>query len=217
MEKKSIAIIGLGRFGMTMAKAIAEMDHEVMGIDIDEDVVQRISPYITHAAVADTTDEDALRALSLNQFDVVVVAISDNLEANLMTAMLLKELGVKYVVAKSQDKMQGKMLDRIGVDLVVYPECDMALRISQMLTRNHVVDYLTLSKDIGLVEMETPKFLVGKTLIESNLRESYNLSVVALKRGDEIIVPPDPKMVLEKMDLLMLIGRDADISKLEKE
>ncbi len=217
MEKKSIAIIGLGRFGMTMAKAIAEMDHEVMGIDIDEDVVQRISPYITHAAVADTTDEDALRALSLNQFDVVVVAIGDNLEANLMTAMLLKELGVKYVVAKSQDKMQGKMLDRIGVDLVVYPECDMALRISQMLTRNHVVDYLTLSKDIGLVEMETPKFLVGKTLIESNLRESYNLSVVALKRGDEIIVPPDPKMVLEKMDLLMLIGRDADISKLEKE
>ena len=106
MTKKSIAVIGLGRFGSTVAKTVANMGHEVLGVDKDEDMVQKISPYVTHAVVADTSDEDALRELSLNQFDVVVIGIGDNLQGNLMTAMLVKEIGVEYIIAKAQDRLR---------------------------------------------------------------------------------------------------------------
>lgn len=215
MKKKSIAIIGLGQFGSTLAKEVADIGHEVLGVDIDSDVVQKASFYLTHAVVADTTDEAALQALSLNQFDAVVVSIGDNVQANLMTSMLLKENGIKQVVAKAQDAMQGKMLRKIGVDTVIYPEMDMAKRLSQLLSRDHVVDYLQLSSTIGLVELETPSFLVGKTLIESGLREKYNLSVVAIRNDQDIKVPPDPKTPLTKQDKLIIIGHDEDLGKLD--
>lgn len=216
MKKKSIAVIGLGRFGITIAKMVAELGHEVLGVDIDDELIQRVSPYLTHAVVADTTDEDAIRALSLNQFDVVVVAIGDNMQANLMTTMLLKEIGIKSVVVKAQDPLQGRMLSKIGVDMVIYPERDMAVRVVHMLTRNNVADYLQLSKEISLVELGTPDFLVGKTLLESKLRELYNINLVAVRRDNEIIVPPHPNMKFLKEDLLMIIGKDKDITALDR-
>ena len=203
MNKKAVAVIGLGRFGATVAKTLSAQGHEVLGVDINEETVQRISPYVTHAVVADTSDEDALRALSLNQFDDVVIGIGDNVQGNLMTAMLVKEIGAKYIVAKAQSTLQGRLLEKIGVDLVIYPESDMALRVAQMLVREHVIDYLQLSKDIGLVEMETPAFLQGKTLIEANIRAKYNVNVVAIKRDNDVLAPPDPN------DRILLVWRKA--------
>lgn len=216
MKTKSIAVIGLGRFGMTVAKKIVELGHEVLGVDIDEEVVHKVSPYVTHVAIMDTTDEDALNELGLNNFDVVVVAIGDNLQANLMTIMLLKELGVNYIVAKAQSGIQGRMLKKIGVDMIIYPERDMALRVAYSLTRDHVLDYVILSDDISLVEMETPKFLVGKSLMESRLREDYNVSVVALRQGETVIAPPSPVELLKKEDVLMIIGKNDDVNRLDK-
>ncbi len=198
------------------AKTLSAQGHEVLGVDINEETVQRISPYVTHAVVADTSDEDALRALSLNQFDDVVIGIGDNVQGNLMTAMLVKEIGAKYIVAKAQSTLQGRLLEKIGVDLVIYPESDMALRVAQMLVREHVIDYLQLSKDIGLVEMETPAFLQGKTLIEANIRAKYNVNVVAIKRDNDVLAPPDPNDPLRGTDTLMIIGRDPDITRLEE-
>lgn len=216
MNKQAVAVIGLGRFGATVAKTLSAQGHEVLGVDINEETVQRISPYVTHAVVADTSDEDALRALSLNQFDDVVIGIGDNVQGNLMTAMLVKEIGAKYIVAKAQSTLQGRLLEKIGVDLVIYPESDMALRVAQMLVREHVIDYLQLSKDIGLVEMETPVFLQGKTLIEANIRAKYNVNVVAIKRDNDVLAPPDPNDPLRGTDTLMIIGRDPDITRLEE-
>lgn len=216
MNKQAVAVIGLGRFGATVAKTLSAQGHEVLGVDINEETVQRISPYVTHAVVADTSDEDALRALSLNQFDDVVIGIGDNVQGNLMTAMLVKEIGAKYIVAKAQSMLQGRLLEKIGVDLVIYPESDMALRVAQMLVREHVIDYLQLSKDIGLVEMETPAFLQGKTLIEANIRAKYNVNVVAIKRDNDVLAPPDPNDPLRGTDTLMIIGRDPDITRLEE-
>lgn len=216
MNKQAVAVIGLGRFGATVAKTLSAQGHEVLGVDINEETVQRISPYVTHAVVADTSDEDALRALSLNQFDDVVIGIGDNVQGNLMTAMLVKEIGAKYIVAKAQSTLQGRLLEKIGVDLVIYPESDMALRVAQMLVREHVIDYLQLSKDIGLVEMETPAFLQGKTLMEANIRANYNVNVVAIKRDNDVLAPPDPNDPLRGTDTLMIIGRDPDITRLEE-
>ncbi|MBK7921402.1 MAG: TrkA family potassium uptake protein [Veillonella sp.] len=214
MKRQSIMIIGLGQFGSTVAKSLIELDQEVLGVDIDADIVQRATTFLTHAVVADATDELVLQSLELGQYDIVIVAIGDNTQANLMTSMMLKELNVPYVVSKAESELQGKMLKKIGVDMVLYPERDMAMRLAQSLTRDYVLDYLQLSNDIGLVEIETPEFLVGKTLIESGLRERYQLSVVAVKTGNDIEVPPKPNRPLTEADRLILIGRIHDIDEL---
>ena len=201
MKHKTIAVIGLGQFGGTVAKMLASMDHEVLGVDIDPEVVQKISPFITHAIVADTTDEEAIKALALSQFDMVIVAIGGNLQANLMTAMLLKELDAPKI-------------HKIGVDQVIYPEYDMALRLVQFLTRDHVMDYLQLSKNISLIEIKMPSFMVGTCLKDSNLREKYNLNAVGIRRGEDLEVPPNPITILGEDDKLLVIGNNSDLDSL---
>ena len=203
MKHKTIAVIGLGRFGSTIAKMLASMNHEVLGVDIDPEVVQKISPFITHAIVADTTDEEAIN-----------VAIGGNLQANLMTAMLLKELEAPKIVAKAENNIQGKMLHKIGVDQVIYPEYDMALRLVQFLTRDHVMDYLQLSKNISLIEIKMPSFLVGSCLKDSKLREKYNLNAVGIRRGEDLEVPPNPSTILGEDDKLLVIGNNSDLDAL---
>ena len=192
MKHKTIAVIGLGQFGGTVAKMLASMEHEVLGVDIDPEVVQKISPFITHAIVADTTDEEAIKELALSQFDMVIVAIGGNLQANLMTAMLLKELNAPKIVAKAENNIQGKMLHKIGVDQVIYPEYDMAL----------------------LIEIKVPTFLVGSNLKDSNLREKYNLNAVGIRRGEDLEVPPNPITILGEDDKLLVIGNNSDLDAL---
>ena len=214
MKNKTIAVIGLGRFGTTIAKMLASMNHEVLGVDIDPDIVQKISPFVTHAIVADTTDEEAIKALALSQFDMVIVAIGGNLQANLMTSMLLKEMNITKVVAKAENSLQGKMLKKIGVDQVIYPEYDMALRLVQSLIREHVMDYLQLSKNISLIEINMPSFMVGTCLKESNLREKYNLNAVGVRRKSGLEVPPNPTAILSEEDKLLVIGNNSDLDAL---
>ena len=214
MKHKTIAVIGLGQFGGTVAKMLASMDHEVLGVDIDPEVVQKISPFITHAIVADTTDEEAIKALALSQFDIVIVAIGDNIQGNLMTSMLLKEMNMPYVVSKAENALQGKMLKKMGVDKVIYPEYDVAQRLAQSLTRDHVMDYLQLSKNISLIEIKVPTFLVGSNLKDSNLREKYNLNAVGIRRGEDLEVPPNPITILGEDDKLLVIGNNSDLDAL---
>lgn len=217
MKYKTIAVIGLGRFGSTIAKMLASMNHEVLGVDINPEVVQKIAPYVTHAIVADTTDEDAIKALALSQFDMVIVAIGSNVQANLMTSMLLKEMHMDYVVAKAENSLQGKMLKKMGIDQIIYPEYDMAQRLVQSLTRDHVMDYLQLSQNISLIEIDMPRFMVGSTLKGSNLREQYNLNAVGIRRGKELQVPPDPTSILLEEDKLLVIGNNENLDALTTE
>ena len=214
MKHKTIAVIGLGQFGSTVAKMLASMDHEVLGVDIDPEVVQKISPFITHAIVADTTDEEAIKALALSQFDIVIVAIGDNVQANLMTSMLLKEMNMPHVVSKAESALQGKMLKKMGVDMVIYPEYDVAQRLVQSLTRDYVMDYLQLSQNISLIEIKMPSFMVGTCLKDSNLREKYNLNAVGVRRGEDLEVPPNPITILGEDDKLLVIGNNSDLDAL---
>jgi len=216
MKAKTIAILGLGRFGGTLAKELESLNQEVLGVDSNEELVQKHSNYLTHTVIADVTDIEVLKSLSLNQFDTVVVSIADDIRASLMTTMLLKELGIKSIIAKAKDSLHGKMLEKIGADIVIYPERDMALRLAQQVIRENVVDYLKIAPDVGLVELEVPDILVGISLKESKLREDYNLSVVAIKIGDDVEVPPNPTRPLDKRDKLLIIGHDEDILRLSK-
>ena len=216
MKRKTIGIIGLGRFGGTLAKQVAALGHEVVGIDIEETLVQKLAPYLTHSIVGDFSDEDTIRQLNLQELDVVVIAIGDNLKAKLLSAMVLKELHTPYIVAKASTTMESKLLERVGADLIIFPEMDMAERVAQMLTRENIVDYFQLSQDIGLVEMGIPQFMVGHTLVELDIRKHYNVNIVAVKRDKNVIAPPNPNNPLQDDDMLIVIGRNEDMTKLSQ-
>jgi trk system potassium uptake protein TrkA len=213
--KKQFAVIGLGRFGTSVALTLQQLGHEVLAIDSNEDCVQKISDQVTHVVQADTTDENSLKALGLRNFDVVVVAIGEDVQANVTTTLLLKEMGVPYIISKARNALHGKMLGKIGADRVVYPERDMGQRVAHSLISSNVLDYIELSPRLSLVEVTAPGPIVGRTLQQANLRAIYGVNVVAIKRRDELIVPPLPNETIQKSDVLIVIGSTEGLQKLE--
>ena len=214
-NNKQYAVLGLGRFGASVATTLSRAGHDVLAVDSDEEKAQKLNEIVTHAAVADTTDEAALKALGIRNFDVVVVAIGEDMQSNVLTTLLLKELGVKYIVAKARNELHGKMLQKIGADRIVYHERDMGQRVAHNLVSTNVLDYIELSPNLSLIEITPPKLLVGKTLVESNLRSKYEVNVVAIKRGEELLVPPLPSEKITAEDIMILVGSTSGLQKLE--
>ncbi len=216
MKKKQFAIIGLGRFGTSMASALHKMGYDVLAIDKSEQRVQEFSDEVTHVVQADTTDEDALTALGIRNFDVVVVSIGEDIQANVLTTLQLKELGVPYIVAKARNPLHGKMLQKIGADRVVYPERDMAQRVAHNLISTNVLDYIELSPKFSIAEINAPRILVGQSLAEADIRVRYGINVVSIKRGDELIVPPLPSEKIREKDILVVVGSNEGVQRLEE-
>ncbi len=215
-QGKQYAVIGLGRFGTSVANTLHKMGYEVLAIDSNEDKVQEFSNEVTHVVQADSTDEAALTALGIRNFDVVVVAIGEDVQANVLTTLQLKEIGVPYIVAKARDALHGKMLQKIGADRVIYPERDMGQRVAYNLVSSNILDYIELSPNLGIVEVAIPQTLIGKTLAESNLRAKYEINVVAIKREEHLIVPPLPIEKFTKHDILVVVGGIKGIQGLEE-
>lgn len=213
---KQFAVIGLGRFGSSVAINLYQQGYDVLAIDADEETIQRFSVEVTHVVQADSTDENALRALGIRNFDVVVVAIGEDLQANVMTTLILKELGVPYVVAKAKNALHGRMLEKVGADKVVFPERDMGMRVAHNIISRNVLDYIELSSNLSIVEVHTPKDLIGKSLQEANLRPRYGINVVAIKRGDTINVSPKAEDMIQAGDILVVIGANEGIQSLEE-
>ena len=214
-ENRQFAIIGLGRFGSNMAKALHTMGYEVLDIDKDMKKVQEFSNEFTHVVQADATDADALRALGILNFDVVVVAIGENLQANVLATLQLKEIGARYIVATARDTLQIKLLEKIGADRVVSPERDMARRVAYNLASTSVMDYIELSPEFSIVEITVPHSFQNKTLVESNIRAKYGINVVAIKRSEDLIVTPQPTEHLLKDDIAVVVGSNEGINSLE--
>ncbi len=216
-NNKQFAVIGLGRFGNTVATALYKLGYDVLAIDSDEERVHAFSNEVTHVVQADATDEETLKTLGIRNFDVVVVAIGHDIQSNMMATLLLKEMGVPYIVVKAANALHGKMLDKIGADRVVYPERDMGLRLAHNLVSSNILDFIELSPDLSIVEINAPAFVTGKTLIESNLRALYEVNVVALKRNGAIQVPPKPEEVILPDDVLVLVGHNKGLRRLEEQ
>ena len=213
--KKQFAVIGLGRFGTSVAMTLQQLGHEVLAIDADEERVQKISDQVTHVVQADTTDENALKALGLRNFDAVVIAIGENVQANVATTLLVKEMGIPFIVAKARNALHGKMLEKIGADRVIYPERDMGQRVAHSLISSNVLDYIELSPNLSLVEVTAPGLFIGKSLLQSNMRAVYGVNVVAIKRQEKLIVPPQPIEIIQESDVLIVIGSTEGLQKLE--
>ncbi|WP_042349095.1 potassium channel family protein [Bacillus massiliigorillae] len=214
--KKEFAVIGLGRFGGSICRELVKQGMEVLAIDNDEDRVNEFASIASHAVIGDTTDESVLKSLGIRNFDHVIVAIGDNIQASILTTLMLKELGVRDITVKATNDYHEKVLSKIGADHVVHPERDMGRRIAHKVASNNVLDYLELSDEHSIVEIVASKKIDGKSLIDLDIRARYGINIVAFKRGSEIIVSPSATETIQVGDILIVIGADQDISRFEK-
>lgn len=206
MKKKQYVVIGLGRFGSSVAKTLYGLGKDVLAIDSDETAIQEISKEVTHAIQLDATDESALRSVGIRNFDVAVVTIGSDIQSSTMVTLLLKELGIKHIVAKAHNNLHAKLLNKIGADRVVLPEKDMGVRVAYNLVSTNILDQIELSPDYSIIEIISPKEWSGKTLGELNVRANYGINVIAIKRDDFLNVSPDANDQIELDDILVIIG-----------
>ena len=215
METKQIAVLGLSRFGVSVARSLTEFGAEVMGVDIDKEKVADISHEITHAVQADILDGEALEALGLRNFDVVVLSIKD-VEISCLAIIALKDHGAGRVVAQASGEAHAKILERIGADKVIMPERDMGTRLARSLAGENIIDYMELSARHSLMEIEALEEWVGHTLKDSNIRSRYGINVVAIRSGKTLRVSPQGDDLIHDGDVLVDIGENSDLEKLHK-
>ena len=213
---KQFVVVGLGRFGSSVAKNLSENGHNVLAIDKEEERVQNIADLVTHAVEADATDEEALKTLGVRNFDVAVVSIGDNIHANILSTLILKELGVPYVVVKAQDNLHGKVLTKVGADRVVYPERDMGVRIAHNLISSNVLDYIEFAPDYSVVEIMATENMIGKSLQELEIRSKYNVNVMAIKRGQHLNISPGANDKILEDDVLVVMGENKNLDKVKE-
>jgi trk system potassium uptake protein TrkA len=213
---KQVAVIGLGRFGSSVARTLAESGCEVLAVDVDEARVKAIADGVTDAVRANALEEEALRSLGLRNFEVVVVAIGHEVEASILVTVLLKEMGIPKVVAKAQDELHGRVLQKVGADIVVFPERDMGVRLAHTLLSRNVIDEIQLSTDYSILEMVAPHRFLGRTLKELELRQRFGLTVLAIRREDRIIVSPDAGYLVQDGDILVALGQPEKLERLNE-
>ena len=215
MEKKmnQFVVIGLGRFGRSVATKLASLGNEVLVIDTNKEAVRQIEGQVSSAVVADATGTGVLHSLGVQNFDCAINCIGDDLQANILTTLICKDLGVKYVVAKAQNEQNKKVLERIGADLVVFPEVVVGKKIASMLSNPSLNEIMSLTDDYKIVEVATPDAWVDKTILDSDIRKKYNVSIVFIKREEQII-NPEPATVLQKGDVLVLAGETEKLNEI---
>jgi trk system potassium uptake protein TrkA len=209
----SYAVIGLGRFGTSIATKLSEAGQEVLGIDINEERVEDANSVVTHAMIADTTEIEALKSIGIRNFDTVIVAIGNDIQASILSVLLLKELGVKKVIAKALNKLHGQVLYKVGADWVVHPERDMGERVAHQLLSPNVLNFIELSDKYSVEEIKIPDCMSNKSLRELDLRAKYNLSVIAIRHNNTIKISPSPDERIERDDVLVVIGENADLAR----
>jgi len=213
LKKKLFAVIGMGRFGSSVAQTLFQMGYDVMAIDLDEELIDDLKDKVTYGVTADAQEERVLESLGVRNFDVVIVAIGNDIQASILITLTLKELGVKKVVAKAINERHGRVLEKLGADKIVYPERDMGERLAHYLVSTNLLDYIEISDKYSLSEVTVPHFLVQKSLKQTSLRVKYGVNVIAIKRGEKLIVAPPGEEVLNADDVLICIGLTQDLDK----
>ncbi len=213
-RNRQFAVLGLGRFGQSLVKTLIENDCDVLCCDKDIEIVNEMSKYGCHSVQGDVTDAHVLDQFGINNFDVVIVAIGEDMEGSILATMMAKELGANFVIAKAKNDIQKSILEKVGADRVVLPERDMGVRIANTLLTTNVIDYINLSDKFAIVEIEPHKNWINSSILDSNVRAKYGLNIVAIKRNSKIIVSPLPSEIIEENDVLVVVGRNDVIQKI---
>jgi len=208
---------GLGNFGFHAAKALFEDGNEVVAIDTDKARVQAIDPHSTEAVVLDATDKEALKSLGLESMDGVIVSTGTKISTSILISLYLQEIGVKKILAKALDDDHAKILKRVGATEIIHPERDMALRVSRSLSRPNVLDFVPLTEDYDLVQVDPPREFIGKSLRELNLRARYKVHIIAIKElvPENFVLVPPAGFVIKDSDILIMLGKSEDIRRIK--
>jgi len=214
--RKEYAVIGLGRFGGSICRELSMEGMEVLAIDKDEEKVNEYKNIASHAVVVDSTDEDALKEIGIKNFEHVIVAIGENIQASILTTVILADLEINKITVKAQNDYHEKILNKIGADQVVHPERDMGKRLAHNLISNNILDYLDLSDEHSIIEVKVGNKMIGRSLEELHIRKRFGCNIVAIRRDDKINVSPDANEKFEKEDIIIVIGADRDLNRFEK-
>lgn len=212
--RKEFVVFGLGKFGLSVAKALADNGCQVMAVDSEQSKVEEIAEDVTYAVCTDVTDAEAIHSLGIRNFDGAIVAIGENLEASVLVTIIAKEMGIPYVLAKAQTELQAKVLKKVGADKIIFPEKETGIRIANNLVSGNFFDAIELSTKYSMMDLDVPAEWVGKTLRELNLRATKKINIIGIKRNKEFEITPDPDAPLHADDALVIIGRNQTLSKL---
>jgi len=215
-QTKQYIVVGLGRFGRAIAETLCEAGEEVMGVDCNMELVENMKDRLTHAIQMNAMDRDALEALGVSAFDVAFVTMGSDIRASGTITLMLKELGVKQVIAKAHDDFHGRMLEKLGADTVLFPERDMGRRIAHNLVSGNIIDYLELSPEYSMAEIRPLRGWVGKRLADLSLRSSMGINIVVIKNGEDVNAMPQPETVIRENDALLVVAREDTLAKMDR-
>ena len=213
---KSFLVIGLGRFGTSLACELCALGHEVMAVDLREERVQEVAGSVTHAAAGDARHPEVLRALGARNFDCAVVSAGDDVGTSALIVLNLKELGVPQVVGKARSAVHHRVLEKIGADRVVFPEQEMALRLARNLANGDILNFIELSEEYSIMECRCPRQWQGKSIRELDVRARHRLNIIAIRRGGGMTISPGGEYALQEEDELVVLGRNEDIREVER-
>ena len=213
---RSYVVIGLGRFGTTLARQLCALGADVLAMDVRSDLVQLVANDVTHAVVGDAQDKEVLRALGVRDLDCAIIAIGDDLAASVLTTMNLKELEVPYIICKAHDETHRRVLEKLGVDRVIIPEQENAQRLARSLNSHNVLDYIELSEEYGILEVPAPKSWIGKTLKELNIRAKLGVNIIAVESGKKTNVSPAADYCIQQGDIMVVLGENFALEAVQK-
>jgi len=211
---KSFIVLGLGRFGKSLASTLYKMGHEVLCVDEDERVVQEFSRHATLTVQADLTSEEFLKTMDIEHFDAAIVAVGANMQVSIMATVLLKELGAKYILVKAQDDLQERVLYKVGADKVILPERDTGIKVARNLTTDNFFDMIEISADHSIINIRPPEAWFGKTLGELAIRAKYGINIIAVKNGDAANIIPTATTVLTEDSVITVMGTNTDLRRI---
>lgn len=213
--KKQYVVFGAGRFGKSVALTLQECGCEVIVVDRDPEIIQDIADEVSYAICADVEDTDIFDDLGMKNLDGAIVAVTESLEASIITTMMCHEMGIPNILAKAKNEMHEKILRRVGATKVIYPEVEMGKRVARFISANNFADWIGLSEKYSIVEMKVPSEWRGKNLMELQIREKYHLNVIGVRKGDELDVRIDPKKLLDGSMELIVVGENQDLELLQ--
>lgn len=215
--KKQFLIIGLGRFGASVARTLTAAGHSVVGIDQSEERIQRVAEEIADVIKCDATDAGILESMGIGDYEAAIVCIGEKyIQNSILVTLILREKGAKKIIAKAGTKTQGRVLSKVGADEIVFPEKDMGERVARSLISSNIIDFLEVSPEVSIIEIPTPAMLLGKSLSELNLRHKYGVTIISIKTGDsKILAPPGIDYRFCKDDILILVGANKLLKKLK--
>lgn len=217
-KKKVFAIIGLGGFGLSVAKTLKELNQRVIAIDSNTERVKHLEDFIEHVYIIDATDEKALKDLGIADVDLAVVSVGENIEDSAIIVMNLQEVGVKDIIVKVINPIQGKLMEKLGVKRVIHPEKEMAIRLAETLAKPYILEEFWISKDLAILEIAIPRSFVKHTLKDLNLRQNYGINVLGIKsNGEGWEVPPSPEIMLKEDDIIIIAGTKETLKLIDNE